>query len=903
MNAVKPFLRYPVKYSLVAALLLALVAWRLNHIYLNDPRDHNASASQNCYYEDECLFNRALNLGLIQENKGQLLLTAPDALFNQQQKEHPYALEHLYYSPPGKIVRAEIKRWNNSRVIAAVRAKIITDSGTTTPLPESTWHGNQLLNLGDQLKPYPLPLQNHIPVDFGYVHGGELQTGFPLWAAAPGNTEPVEFKASINLLTAGTLDIQYIGQWQASVVQISGQKAQVIGGDVITPLCNPLDRQQSEKVCHINVAPAGKIKLNLSAHQYPTQLNLSITVRPSHNETNNIDGLRITKNEQGRYQWSTLVTSGAQTGVNFRFLSAFPHYVLNTQQGEANACAEQLGLIPLLGIDRSFSFSLNGLFAQSRMSANTDIYLSIDPLLQYHSHELLKTALNRRAQEGPRHKDVLVSRAQEAPPWLSALRNLLDKDFDQERRAALVVIDADKGDILAASSWPVLPPLTSFTPWDIKSFHKIYEKKSHTSPLEIQAWQNLNRDNTPGSIFKPLVAAAAATAVNQEDNYIKALINGFELVQWNRKILEWDHKTERLPLSNRGLPRTGDSQFRPVPHKFKSIANFKDDPLSKHFYKGRLGLKEAMQNSSNLWFLKLIMELDGVNAAIIDDTLDRLRRQKTSPSLDELQQTIADLLTKHPIQLRETMLKFGFDKPLKLVDLKQLTGISWPENAQIFRLLSTQASSANISNHRALAVDPLQFALAQSAIGQAGVQITPLHAALIFASINNNAVIQPQLITRVNDNSLQTPPTDSLGINPEVLQSIRAGLKAVTDFGTAAGSFARQKHSDTPITYGKTGTAEVKLEVAKVLLIDTKSVWFVGWREPKVDTTERPEHRRLAFACMVTHSTGTGGGVCAPLIAEFLRRINQLSHPSLPGCTTAPVVNPDATPGISGHGV
>ena len=163
-------------------------------------------------------------------------------------------------------------------------------------------------------------------------------------------------------------------------------------------------------------------------------------------------------------------------------------------------------------------------------------------------------------------------------------------------------------------------------------------------------------------------------------------------------------------------------------------------------------------------------------------------------------------------------------------------------------------------------------------------------------------MIQPQLITRVNSSSLQIPPPENLGINPEVLQSLRAGLKAVTDFGTAAGSFARQKHSDTPITYGKTGTAEVKLEVAKVVLFDTKSVWFVGWREPKIDTTERPEQRRLAFACMVTHSTGTGGGVCAPLIAEFLRRINHLSKPSLPGCTTAPVDNPDATPGITDHG-
>ena len=72
MKVVNFFWQHSVKYSVVAVLLLAMVAWRLNHIYLNSPREHHPINSQNCYYEDECLFNRAWKLGLLQENNGQL---------------------------------------------------------------------------------------------------------------------------------------------------------------------------------------------------------------------------------------------------------------------------------------------------------------------------------------------------------------------------------------------------------------------------------------------------------------------------------------------------------------------------------------------------------------------------------------------------------------------------------------------------------------------------------------------------------------------------------------------------------------------------------------------------------------------------------------------------------------
>jgi penicillin-binding protein 2 len=102
------------------------------------------------------------------------------------------------------------------------------------------------------------------------------------------------------------------------------------------------------------------------------------------------------------------------------------------------------------------------------------------------------------------------------------------------------------------------------------------------------------------------------------------------------------------------------------------------------------------------------------------------------------------------------------------------------------------------------------------AIGQGVVQVTPLELAVMVSTIANGGKrVHPHLLaSETNTAATQPVPT---GINPETINTIRAGLIDVVRQGTA------QSLSDgsIPPTAGKTGTAEV--------LGQTSNAMFVGY--------------------------------------------------------------------------
>jgi cell division protein FtsI/penicillin-binding protein 2 len=123
----------------------------------------------------------------------------------------------------------------------------------------------------------------------------------------------------------------------------------------------------------------------------------------------------------------------------------------------------------------------------------------------------------------------------------------------------------------------------------------------------------------------------------------------------------------------------------------------------------------------------------------------------------------------------------------------------------------------------------------------------------------------PNLVKLWGNEDVKRPPPKKLEVD---LALIHQGMAAVVQVGTAHNAF--EKHPDRCRVHGKTGTAQTKETIGS--LPAHTSAWFIGWRNP---APGQGTGKKLAFACMVTHiiSNRTGGDICAPIVAKFLREI------------------------------
>jgi cell division protein FtsI/penicillin-binding protein 2 len=118
--------------------------------------------------------------------------------------------------------------------------------------------------------------------------------------------------------------------------------------------------------------------------------------------------------------------------------------------------------------------------------------------------------------------------------------------------------------------------------------------------------------------------------------------------------------------------------------------------------------------------------------------------------------------------------------------------------------------------------------------------------------------VAPRLLLALDGRDAASSQGAPLGVR---LDRVRAGMKGVIDYGTAAGAFRSPAFTTLrPGLYGKTGTAPVGND-------DLATVWFMGYLEPG---SLPGQTRRLAFAAFVSHSALTGGGHAAPVVAALL---------------------------------
>jgi cell division protein FtsI/penicillin-binding protein 2 len=141
---------------------------------------------------------------------------------------------------------------------------------------------------------------------------------------------------------------------------------------------------------------------------------------------------------------------------------------------------------------------------------------------------------------------------------------------------------------------------------------------------------------------------------------------------------------------------------------------------------------------------------------------------------------------------------------------------------------------------------PLDLAgLAQTAIGQAQVVVSPLMMAMVAAAVDSGQVRAPRLVAGASDDAVAARPLPA-----GVVVDLQQMMAQVVAEGTAAGTGL------PPGTHAKTGTAEYGQGTPQ-----PTDAWLIGYRGD------------VAFA-MVLQGTGNGGPTDGPVVARFLDALN-----------------------------
>ncbi|MGO8961385.1 MAG: penicillin-binding transpeptidase domain-containing protein [Streptosporangiaceae bacterium] len=176
---------------------------------------------------------------------------------------------------------------------------------------------------------------------------------------------------------------------------------------------------------------------------------------------------------------------------------------------------------------------------------------------------------------------------------------------------------------------------------------------------------------------------------------------------------------------------------------------------------------------------------------------------------------------------------------------RHLTAAEFPQTARIYGIGATPspglpAFGGSVPKPRD------EAALAATAIGQAGVLVSPLAMAMVAAAIDSGQVHAARLVAGAPDD--RVPPRQ---LPPQVVTDLHQMMAQVVATGTAAGKGL------PPGTFAKTGTAEYGR--GNPLPTDA---WLIGFNGD------------IAFA-MVTIDGGEGGPTDGPVVAKFLDLLHQ----------------------------
>lgn len=727
-------------------------------------------------------------------------------------------LKRLYGSVAGKAVQQQVAWWNHSRRFAALRDNLPQQGEQA-----ANWTAHDL---------WGGVLQGHkvVPLDYGYVNAGQLPQYFNDWLSVSGQ-DKVFFRQTIKTATARTLRLQVIGQ--PDISQLARQAKvtlQACQFDQGKTRCKTVRRATP-------AAEAYRITVRLAANR---RYKLEVPVKPALNNTLKVDGLPIhlqraasdnSPYNNQHYAWQPVfeykrnVIAHSREQFRFKLAMADGTMLFDSLQDYPTQFTRDYGLLSLIGYDSSDRLALAGLVSRSKLKKNnTEVRLTLDAALQKTAYKHLQRELKQKIDPKGR--------------------------FNKQRRASVVLINPKTGAVLAAANYP--NPPADVHRWDRLSFSKLYPTRD---PFGVSAWQGLDSNNTPGSTFKMVTALTALQAAEEGRDDIRSIIRGLNERQYFAKT--------RLAVTRSSYDPDGDASVGSPTSSVKNAGNatllgsmphrnvnkkmvyprLRDARCGKKKNSKNLGLSEAVRDSLNIWFARLAVLLDENNLA--------------TGGKDTNLVAMADRL--------------GFGTKLALAQqgsplnpLGKLT--AHKGRGSVLTAFTGGLTLKSYSNSRYATGDALQR-LSQNSFGQ-GVTATPLQMARVASTVATGYLPQPYVLSTWAGDRLDSP--DNVKLEPDNIELLRTGMKAVPEVGTARRAFAANYPEGSCQVYGKTGTAQVATGRGKRAKRQRYySAWFTGWHE---DKNGKPD---IAFACMVSHTYirghDYGGDVCGPIVARILR--------------------------------
>jgi penicillin-binding protein A len=195
--------------------------------------------------------------------------------------------------------------------------------------------------------------------------------------------------------------------------------------------------------------------------------------------------------------------------------------------------------------------------------------------------------------------------------------------------------------------------------------------------------------------------------------------------------------------------------------------------------------------------------------------------------------------------MKEYMERFGFDRKPQL---------DYPKDTMSASVVAPSPPG------RAVAPTSKFVDVGRMAIGQGGLQATPLQMAQVAAAVaNGGQLMKPHITDRIVDRDGRTVDTISPSRQATVMKPSTAA--AVTDMMVAVVRDGTGTKAAIPgiQVAGKTGTAETEFG-AKV-----NDVWFIGFAPA--------DHPRIAVAVTVKAVTGFGGDFAAPIARDIMESL------------------------------
>lgn len=841
----------------------------------------------------ESLFQQLVRLGLVEVvlrtgeiripncNEVRTRLADPDAFAStaisaSQRGEQTEALRRSCNSEFGRFVRRSIGAWNDGLTVLAVRDNALSDAPCIDPkgrqatrpkayIP-SDCHRTQWTTETQIDREWRAEgvrgLQPPSAAAFGFV-AAKLLPGFGDWLriASPPSTEPRRIAATFPPVRGRTrITIDLIGSTRAENVSV--ENGRLVKIDLLCDVrfgaanCSRDARERRAMAWRLEIerVPDAVLKVRIAAEPLAWRPAKMAELQSSFDDLrkSNPDLDLLLRGRSDDPAWppdSGVETIHAENALALRCIDVeeivppcrltFTVTPTLSERKRGNALillgdkplneivegesrptelAFETGLETLVGMGSFDYLALAPQLSRDlREGATRTVQLSLDPRLQAQTADVLKRAVGERSDR-----------------TFSGIHGTLPSAHDGNRRAGIVLIDLarEPGAIRAAAAWPAAPK--GLNQWDLLALGSWQPTRN---PFAPRLWAATDRFSTPGSTFKVVTSLALVQAAIDGDRTAQDIVKGLDLGGL-QTVLSVDGRLSQYLPDGGSCGTVG-----------KAIPNFRGAgtcaSVGGCIGGNRLGLRRALQHSINTYFAASAVRLDR-------DIADQPNRAAGPAAPGQR--------PFYFLSAAERLFPAARFDLAAMPSARSIVGArSW---ATPFIIDSKEDPSCNRMQKLAL-----------NGIGQAA-QASPVSMANALGTIALGNPIRPSLVAggarRMDESVLRNWPGPAE--TNDYYKELLAGLTAVVRSGTAAGAF-----DDFPRILqrvaGKTGTAEPggksgTGENAK----EPNTVWFVGWMAdgPIGQQGSKPE---LAFACYVTHVGGTGGSVCAPMIARLLASI------------------------------